>query len=453
MTQIIKNISGENLQKAFLTGFDHLSDRLKGQSDSTLLEIRKNAIASFETLGLPTRKTEAYKYTNITKALDKSFSPEDILHTKSEDKPSADTEKVIEDILPAIDANILVFINGNLSDEYSRIISPENEIVIKEISQAYQDQPELFTNYFAQHADFEADPFIALNTAYFEHGTFIQVPDQKVVEKPVLLYFFSDTTASKVVSHPRNLFLIGKNSQVNFVEYFHTIGEHPSYNNALTEIALDDHALATYCKIETESEKALHTGTTQVHQKASSHFSATTIALSGGMIRNNLNIALDAEGCETHMFGLTLLRNSDHVDNQTIADHKKPNSFSNELYKNILDDKSTGVFNGMIFVRPNAQKTNAFQSNMNILLTNDAEINTKPQLEIWADDVKCSHGATTGQLEQEQLFYLRSRGLSEDTARAMLLYAFAIDILENIKIPKLREQLDELISARLHKNF
>jgi Fe-S cluster assembly protein SufD len=294
---------------------------------------------------------------------------------------------------------------------------------------------------------------VALNTAYSEQGTFIYVADHQVVEKPVLLYFFSDTTESKVIAHPRNLFLIGKNSQATFVEYFHTIGEQASYNNAVTEIVLEDHAVAAYYKIETESENALHTGTTQVNQSASSLFSATTIALSGGVIRNNLNIALDAEGCEAHMFGLTLLKNQDHVDNHTVADHRKPNSFSNELYKNILDDRSTGVFNGKIFVRPNAQKTNAFQSNMNVLLTDNAVINTKPQLEIWADDVKCSHGATTGQIDQEQMFYLRSRGLSEETARAMLLYAFAIDVLENIKIPALREQLDQMISDRLHKNF
>ena len=453
MNQITKNIPGESLQKAFLQGFDRLSERWNRQSPAGLHQIRKNALSGFEAMGLPTHRNEEYKYTHITRALDKNFSGEDILLLKDISVRQQHTEKAIENILPNIDANILVFINGNFSEKLSRLVSPEKEMIIKEFSQAYREHPALIEEHFARYANYETDPFVALNTAYGEYGSFIQVPDHQVVEKPVLLYFISDTTAGKVVTHPRNLFLIGKNSQASFVEYFHSIGEQASYNNAVTEIVLEDHAVVTYCKIETESEKALHTGTTQVHQLAHSHFSATTIALSGGMIRNNLNIALEAEGCEAHMFGLTLLKNKDHVDNHTVADHRKPNAFSNELYKNILDDSATGVFNGKIYVRPHAQKTNAFQSNMNILLTDDAVINTKPQLEIWADDVKCSHGATTGQIDQEQLFYLRTRGLSEETAKAMLLYAFAIDILENIKIPVLREQLDEMISARLHKNF
>ncbi len=439
---------GESLHSAFLQGFSRFS-----ANGSGLYQIRKNALSSFEVLGLPNKKTEDYKYLQITRALDKNFTPDDILQPQSIAANQQDTDKVIAGILPNIEANILVFINGNFVEKHSRIVSPEKEIQIKELSQAFEENVDLVEKHFAKHANAETDPFIALNTAYGEQGTFVHVPDNKVVEQPVLLYFFSDATAEKAIAQPRNLFLIGKNSQTSFVEYFHTIGTQASYNNAVTEIILDEHAVANYCKVEAESELALHTSTTQVYQSTQSTFSATTIALSGGMVRNNLNIALDAEGCEANMYGLTLLTNKDLVDNHTIADHRKPNSFSNELYKYILDEQSTGVFNGKVYVRPHAQKTNAFQSNMNILLTDDAVINTKPQLEIWADDVKCSHGATTGQLDKEQMFYLRSRGLSEETARAMLLYAFAIDVLENIKIPALREQLDEMISARLHKKF
>ena len=171
------------------------------------------------------------------------------------------------------------------------------------------------------------------------------------------------------------------------------------------------------------------------------------------MVRNNLNIVLDAEGCETHLYGLYLVKGTDHIDNHTVVDHKKPNSYSNEMYKGIMDEKSTGVFNGKIYVRPDAQKTNAYQSNNNILLSDEASINTKPQLEIWADDVKCSHGATTGQLDEEQLFYLRARGLDKTTARAMLLYAFAMDVIENIRIPALREYMEKIIADRLHKEY
>lgn len=425
-----------------------LNNQLKETNSYSLQKVRKEAISLFKELGLPEMKNEEYKYTHITKALGKEF---DAIVPKTE--PSVNENIAARFIDKDLEANILVFINGKLSPQFSKVISPESELVIREFSEAVQEFPEDIAAYFGKNTAKNHDAFTALNTAVSNTGAFIKVADNQIVEKPVVLYFISDTEAAKTVAHPRNLFIVGKNSQVSFVESFHSSGRNTSFTNIVSEISLNDHAFANYYKIQLEEENAFHVGNTQVYQSGRSTFNSVTVTLSGKMIRNNLNITLDGEGCESHMFGLYLLGNKQHVDNHTIVDHKKPHSESNELYKGILDGNATGVFNGKIYVRPGAQKTNAFQSNKNILLSDDATINTKPQLEIWADDVKCSHGATTGQIDSEQLFYLRTRGLSEDSARAMLLYAFAKDVLENIKIVPLKNNLDVIISERLHKDF
>ncbi len=451
MKQVIDKPSrkkpAEKLKEALISNFDQSQ-----QAQGNLLTVKQNALKQFELLGFPSLKNEEYKYTPIARALEKSFTEEEILTSNT--TPITLTAAQLKDILPQkIEANVLVFVNGRYTESLSKLISPKEEIVIEEFSKACETHAPLFEKHFAQYASIETDGFTAMNTAFAQQGVFIHVPKGKAVEKPVMLYFISDTTHGKTFTNLRNLFVIGENSQVKISESFYTFGKEISYTNAVTEIMADQQAIFSYYKIESESDLALHTGTTQIYQKRNSISNCTTVTLSGDIIRNNLNISLDDEYCEANMFGLSLLEGNHHVDNHTIADHRKPRSLSNELYKNVLDGSSKGVFNGKIYVRPDAQKTNAFQSNMNILLTDEASIKTKPQLEIWADDVKCSHGATTGQIDNEQLFYLRTRGLSEEDARALLLYAFALEVLENIKIKELREQLDKIVAARLHKNF
>lgn len=416
--------------------------------NNTLSGIREQALKAFRAQGLPHRKSEEYKYTPVTKALEKEF--ESI--TGQSPVPAEDT--VIGEFVPKdLDGNVLVFVNGHYRADYSKIISPEDEIIIREYDKAAAEQPGELAQYLAAFEDSEEDPFASLNMVLSRGGTFIKVADNKVIEKPVVLYFIADTHADKATAHPRNLFVAGKNSQVNLVESFYSAGENASFTNILSEILLQEDAFVNYHKIQLESSHAFHVGNTRVHQAGKSVFNGITVTLSGKMVRNNLDISLDTEYCETHMYGLYLLDGNQHVDNHTTVDHRKAHCESNELYKGILDDKATGVFNGKIFVRPGAQKTNAFQSNKNILLSDDATVNTKPQLEIWADDVKCSHGATTGQIDEDQLFYLRARGLSEDNARAMLLYAFSQDVLENIKVASIKTYLESIISARLHSDF
>lgn len=436
-----------DLQKNFIEQFGLFEKDLNGKGLTDFHRIRKKAIKSFEDLGLPDRKTENYKYTPITRLLSKKFS----FDYTSSDSTSIPKEAVNDLLIKGLDAYKVVLVNGRFSAELSDLDIELKGLEIKDFKSAHESQPDLVNSYFAKYADIDTDPFTALNTAFSLDGTFIKVADNVVVDKPIIVYSIASPGATNWAIQPRNLVLVGKNSQVSIIENFVQLGETSAFTNTVSEIILDESAFVNYYKLEMNGEDAYHVGNTQVYQAGKSTFNTTTISLAGSMIRNNLNVVLDDEHCEANMHGLYLLDDGQHVDNQTMVDHRKPNSYSNELYKGILDGNSKGVFNGKIYVRQDAQKTNAFQSNKNILLSDDASINTKPQLEIWADDVKCSHGATTGQLDKEQLFYLRSRGLGQREARSLLLYAFAIDALENVKIDILKEYIDHHISARLNK--
>jgi Fe-S cluster assembly protein SufD len=278
---------------------------------------------------------------------------------------------------------------------------------------------------------------------------FIYVKKGQVPEHPVYIYHISDTREINTFSQPRSLFYVAENASLQVVETFITIGPQESFTNHVTEIVVEKEARLEYYKIQNDAPHASQVSTTHIRQTGKSYTHSVVISLNGGLIRNNLNIVLDADRCESHLYGLYCVKGQTHIDNHTVVDNAQPNCFSNELYKGIMDDNATGVFNGKIFVRRDAQKTNAYQSNKNVLLSDSASVNTKPQLEIFADDVKCSHGCTVGSLDEEALFYLRSRGVGKDDARSLLLQAFAIDILENIKPAPIRAYVDQLISKRL----
>jgi Fe-S cluster assembly protein SufD len=395
---------------------------------------------------LPANKHEEFKYTPITRELEKNFV--------FADTPSATVKTDINSFLiPDIDANVLVFINGVYSPEYSSVISPASELTIQKLDETIKTNNPLISQHLGKHAEFKNDAFAAWNTAEWKSGVFIHVPKNTVVEKPVIIYHINDATSSEVTLSQRNLIVVEKSSEVTVVEKFDSIGSSSHFLNLVTEAFVDENAGLNLYSIQNDSGKRYQYGLTAIYQKNSSRVNTYTFTLNGKLVRNNLHLALDGEGVESHMYGLYLLSGDTLADNHTVADHKKPNSFSNEMYKGIMDGSSRGVFNGKIFVRPQAQKTNAFQANRNILIGDKSTVNTKPQLEIWADDVKCSHGCTSGQLDEEALFYLRSRGINKDTAQAMMLYAFAGEVLENVKHPGLKKYLDHVISERLHKNF
>ena len=289
-----------------------------------------------------------------------------------------------------------------------------------------------------------------MNTAFANDGAFIYIPDNVTVIDPIHIISINGNAEENILSQPRNLIITGKNSKVTIIETYNSITDKAHFTNVVTEVIAGENSNIEMYKIQDENLNSFQVSLTQVEQKKNSVFTVYTVTTGGAIVRNDVNSVLDDEGCETHLYGLYLTDGSQHVDNHTLMDHAKPHCLSNELYKGVLNGKSRAVFNGKVFVRPDAQKTNAYQSNKNILLSPDATVDTKPQLEIYADDVKCSHGATVGQLDEESLFYLRSRGISKDMARSILIRAFANDIFDEMKNNELHEHLNNMVFEKLN---
>jgi Fe-S cluster assembly protein SufD len=433
-----------DFKSKLLAGFSQFEKTLNGSTSSPVHARRKEAIEKFDRLGFPTTKHEEWKYTDIKGLLKQDFD-----FVSAGNNASLSGSDLQSLLIPDTDANIVVFVNGVYQAALSRIVSSSQDIVIKDFSEAYTTHAAVIDTYFAKLAACNTNAFVALNTAFAHKGSFIYVPNNKIAEKPVIIYHISDTGSGKPAAMPRNLLVAGKNSQASVVEVYLTKGTGASFTNTVTEIVVQENASLEHIKIQNEGSEAYNIGTTQVYQARDSKFFSVTVSLNGAIIRNDLNIVLDDQNCEANLYGLYMPTGKTHIDNHSLVDHAKPHSYSNELYKGILDGKSTGVFNGKIFVRQDAQKTNAFQSNRNILLSKEASMNTKPQLEIFADDVKCSHGATTGQLDEDMLFYLRARGISLEKARALLMHAFAADIVNQIKIEAIRHYIENAITSRL----
>ncbi|RAW01456.1 Fe-S cluster assembly protein SufD [Pseudochryseolinea flava] len=409
-------------------------------------DLRKEGLSYFQQLGIPANKAEEYKFTPIARLLEKNFN----FSTRNAEAKSIDINHYA---IPGLDANVLVFVNGVYAAQYSKIISPATEVTILPLREAIDTKKDLILVHLGKHADHKADALTAWNTASWSDGVFIHVGKNTIVEKPIVLYHIHDVREGQTITHHRNLFIVEQSAEVTVIEKFDSEGTGNGFSNVVTEGVVAENAGLNLYEIQNDGGARYHYNHIHMTQANASRVNTFTFSLDGKLIRNNLQLCLDGEGIESHMYGLYALTGDTLADNHTVVDHRKPNSFSNELYKGILDGQSKGVFNGKIFVRPNAQKTNAFQANRNILLTDKATVNTKPQLEIWADDVKCSHGCTTGQLDEEAVFYLQARGISKETARAMMLYAFAGEVLDAIKHPVIKEYIDTIISERLHKNF
>ncbi|GIV36385.1 MAG: hypothetical protein KatS3mg032_0764 [Cyclobacteriaceae bacterium] len=319
---------------------------------------------------------------------------------------------------------------------------------VRPLAQALQNQPSL-GEHIGRYAGIQGDAFAAWNTAAWTDGVCIEIPEGYSADKPVYIYYLHDTTDSQVLTVTRNLILARRNSCATVVEKWFTAGNQPAITNTLSEVVLQEQAMLNHLVIQTDPGNHIQHLINQFHQQNASVLNSYVITLNSTFIRNNTRVTLHG-ACESHLYGLYLLENNMFADNHTVVDHRQPNAMSNELYKGVLDGQANGVFNGKIFVRPGAQKTNAFQSNRNLLLSEQATVHAKPQLEIWADDVKCSHGCTVGQIDEEALFYLRARGIDPNTAKAMLLYAFASEVTETLPDEQLRVYLNELIGNRLH---
>ncbi len=417
-----------------------------GNGTSVLTPIEREAFNTFTTLGIPTVKHEEWKYTRVSGLFNKdyAFNPENF----SASVASSDLDAVR---LPGSDkANEVVFINGLYAPQFSTIRSASLTVLsLEEAGRGeYRD---LVLQHLGQSSKYINDGLNALNTAFAAVGIFLHVKKGAVVEHPVYIYHLSDARTANILAQPRCLVYIGQNAQAVLTETYTTIGRQESFTNQVTEVVVEQDAVLEYYKIQNDVPHAAQVNTTHIRQVGKSLVNTVTITLDGAIVRNNLNIAMEAEHSESHFYGLYFLKGDSLVDNHTVVDNVKPHCESNELYKGVVDGNATAVFNGKIFVQKDAQKTNAFQSNKNILLSDNATVNTKPQLEIFADDVKCSHGCTVGQLDEEAFFYLRSRGISESAAKSLLVHAFALDILERIKPEAIRRHVDELVSKRLER--
>jgi Fe-S cluster assembly protein SufD len=403
------------------------------------LQLREEAMESFAKQGIPTRRHEEYKYTNIDLMLKDEFVFESSKKLIS---------KQIEQLKFLKNSFVAVVVNGVFSESLSTLQNLPKGLIICSLADATKNYFTIFDSHYGKYADVNNDAFIALNTAMAKDGVFIHIAKNTIIEIPIHIIHISTANENAII-HPRNLIVVEENVQAKIIESFETIDSKGKiFNNAITEIVISESSRVDYYKIQDEKESGYLMNTTQINQKTKSIFSTNTITLSGSLVRNNLNVVLDGEFIETHLNGLYLTKDNQLIDNHTLVDHRMPNCNSNELYKGIIDGKSTATFNGKIFVKKGAQKTNAFQSNKNILLSDDGTINTKPQLEIYADDVKCSHGTSTGKLDEDKIFYLRARGLSESSAKKLLMHAFASEVIDTIKIDVLRNYVEAKVSKR-----
>jgi Fe-S cluster assembly protein SufD len=417
------------------------ASRNGGAEPSWLVPVRREAFDSFRTTGFPTARDEEWRFTPVQPIASTAFEP----------APAA--QVAAGDLAPFHFGHPewprLVFVNGRFDGALSQIPKMPAGVRIGSLAAAIAEDASL-ERHVARHAPIGTSPFTALNTAFIRDGAFVSVPRGALLEQPVTVLFVSTAEAAGAVTHPRNLYLIGDGANVSIVESYVTLAPDARYfTNVVTEVVTGADAWVEHTRIQRESEQAYHVGRTHVEQDRGSHYRSFTLAMGGAMARHNLDAHLNAPNVETLMYGLYLTRGEQVVDNHTAIYHDHPDCRSWEVYKGVLDGKSRAVFNGKVFVQPEAQKTDAKQTNRNLLLSRQARVDTKPQLEIFADDVKCTHGATVGNLDEVALFYARSRGVPADEARRLLTYAFAAEVVDEVALAPVREELDRLLLERL----
>ena len=389
------------------------------------------ALQYLEEKGIPNAKYEDYKYCNIEGILRKEFK------TISGKEIAVDVTDLKKKYFIKDAYNIYV-VNGKLIEG--------SETPDKSSLSAIDKSPtEILKKHLSKYAVTNSDVLLALNTAYADRGLFLHITS--VVEKPIIIHHINSLEGN-LLFNTRNLIVVEKNAQTKIAEFFYST-DNKSFNNNVTEVFVGEHAHCNHILIQNAGEKNYSVNATKVQQETYSNYTNSCFTFSGALVRNNLNTAIDGQFAEAHLFGLFITNGTQLVDNHTLVDHLKPNCHSNELYKGIVDGKSTAVFNGQIFVERDAQKTNAYQSSKNILLSNDATVNAKPELEIYADDVKCSHGTTTGKIDTNALFYLKSRGIGEEKARTLLLFAFAHEVIGQLSIDSVKEHVTELFEKSL----
>jgi Fe-S cluster assembly protein SufD len=409
--------------------------------------IRKAAISSFVESGFPTIKDEDWRFTNVAPIARLPFNP-----AIGRASAAIDPRNLSGLTFAGLPGHKLVFVDGKFAPELSSLGKLEGGVVISSLAEVLRVNPGLVESHLAKHAQVDHNPFVALNTAFFSDGAVIYLPARTVVNEPVQFLHISTAAQQGIASHPRFLIIADKDSKVTVIENYAGVGNRACLTNTATELVLGENARVEHCRFQDESLSAFHMAAFHAQLGRGANLVAHSFALGARLSRVNIRTVLNGEGVECVLNGLYLTRDDQLADHHMIVEHAQPHCNSHEYYNGILQDRSRGVFHGRILVRQEAQKTDAKQTNKNLLLSNDATANTKPQLEIYADDVKCTHGATVGQLNEESIFYLRARGIGADMARRMLIHAFAGEIIERIQSEPVRDELDKLVWERLEQN-
>jgi Fe-S cluster assembly protein SufD len=432
------------VSEAYLQEFGARTGTAIAEGPEWLEPRRRAAIDRFAETGFPGSRDEEWRFTPIAP----------IAHSTWRQPTGSAGGVTREQLAPFIfghpEWTTLVFVDGAYTEALSSVGPIASGVRVGSLSEALRADGAMLERHLARHAPIEASPFTALSTAFMRDGGFVHVPANADLTSPVHLLFVTTAEAAGAVTHPRNLVLVGAGARASLIESYVTLGEGTAYwTNAVTEVVAGANSWIEHTRIQRESERALHIGLTHVEQERDSHYRSFSLAMGGALARHNLTARLEGENVETLMYGLYLTRGDQVVDNHTAIHHDQPNCRSWEVYKGVLDGRSRAVFNGKVFVRPEAQKTDAKQTNRNLLLSDTAKVNTKPQLEIFADDVKCTHGATVGKLDDVALFYARSRGVPLDKAQLLLTYAFAAEVTSEVVLEPVRSELERLVRERL----
>ena len=440
-------IAVKDQQDTYFQNFSELEKRRAAKEPAWLKSIRKAAFDNFADLGFPTTRNEEWKYTSVAPLSRIPFRPAaDYLAPVGVRQPKLSLPSDFADGIP------LHFYNGRYTEEITPRGALPVGVKVSSLAQAFSSGAGILEKHFARCASYDKQAFVALNTAFAEDGAYIEISKDVVLNSPIYLRYVAGASHEPIMYYPRNLIVMGQGSQATIIEQYLSANQDNEdlyLTNAVTEVVVGENAKVDYIKEQDESKKAFHVATLVFEQERASSVNTTSLAFGSVLAREEVIAVLNGPGAECSLNGLYITTGGQHVDNHTTIDHAKPHCSSRELYKGVLDGKSTGVFNGKIVVRKDAQKTDSKQSNKNLLLAEDCVINTKPQLEIYADDVKCTHGATIGQIDAESIFYLRSRGIALEEARTMLTQAFANDVINKIKSEPLRSRLTSTLVEKL----
>jgi Fe-S cluster assembly protein SufD len=430
----------------YLARFAGFEEGQGGSGPAWLQALRKDAIHRFGETGFPTTALEDWRYTNLAPV---ARTPFELAEPGSAGLTRADIERLS---FPVFACSVFVFVNGRFAPELSAPRALSGGIQVGSLAAALQAPRGPLESSLGSLARADEQALVALNTAFFSDGVLVHVPAGATIEAPIHVVHLSVPGTSPTISHPRTLVVAERGGRATVIEDFVSLGAGRTFTNAVSEVLLGEGAEIEHVTLQREHEDAAHLATVRVRQQRDSRYKAHGVSLGAALTRNDVVALLDGTGAECELNGFYVASGRQHVDNHTTIDHAKPHGTSREYYKGVLDEHGRGVFNGKVIVRPDAQKTSAQQTNKNLLLSRDAEIDSKPQLEIFADDVRCSHGSTIGQIDEEAMFYLRSRGIDEASARSLLMRAFSAEITARISVAPLRERIDELLLARLTRS-